>query len=123
MGAAILRIVFKAVFDALQSLVSAVGKVAGSLVKGPGSGSRSGGFVRTHVKITSRMDWAKRAMDEAVKGALEACAEEAGKVAKQRAPVLTRRLRDSIHRTPLMRTANGYTIAIGTDVEYAPMVE
>jgi HK97 gp10 family phage protein len=55
--------------------------------------------------------------------ALEAAADTAVRSAKRRAPVLTGRLRSSIHRTDVQGSRGRYWIAIQTNVPYARHLE
>lgn len=60
----------------------------------------------------------KNASDEAIEAALEAVGLQAEGYAVMICPVDTGRLRDSI-----AHAVDGHTVAIGTNVEYAPKIE
>jgi HK97 gp10 family phage protein len=68
--------------------------------------------------VTDRWDEFRRKGNQAVLDALDAVADTVVKTAKQRAPVATGRLRDSIERE-----GSGDSIVIFTNVPYAAFVE
>jgi HK97 gp10 family phage protein len=120
----ILRFVIKALFEVIKGLVKLGGQLAqgvGNLAGGAGKlvgGSRGGGVQIKFVITKNRFSEMRRKGTEAMLAALDATADTVVKTAKQRAPVETGRLRDSIQRE-----GSGDSIVIFTNVPYAAFVE